>query len=521
MKKIIGFFNRSSLIAAVLLALSSSLFFSCATTNVEGEERVQYKNLNYTVENKVLLTQQELREDCDMLKYILYTCYAGIDEAIEMGFDLDGTIEEIYNKAWDSRQLHSNLVEQGVLSNVITTTMAKKLPNNDQHIGLAGNVKDSVCLYFSNIYFEKQSDKYIVSKSDVEAIKAGDEYTGPENNVYKFITEDGETYRFGVMTKLNIKSAVISINGEKLNVPAKTDKIIPTQSYWTGVQSTDKTLYMSLGDCSMAYGYSDVSESFSFTWDNFIKKISEQAKGKSNIIFDLRSNPGGYMQFPAKMLTAAYYYNHTDNDFTTNITAKLFNDVSTGCTQLVSPFVMQLDKIVYEKYYKNDFERLKPEVKAFYKKYWRTMQFNPIRKHIHLDLYASTFDELPEPDFKGNVYVLINRGSASAAEFGTEMTYLLKEKGINVTLVGENSWGGIKYGGMITKYLPHSGLYTYTGIYFGEAPTLQSIPNWKGEGMGFFPDYWATNDTILATLVELTNDEQLKETLKDLDKKQL
>ena len=227
------------------------------------------------------------------------------------------------------------------------------------------------------------------------------------------------------------------------------------------------------------------------------------------------------MQFPAKMLTAAYYYNHTDNDFTTNITAKLFNDVSTGCTQLVSPFVMQLDKIVYEKYYKNDFERLKPEVKAFYKKYWRTMQFNPIRKHIHLDLYASTFDELPEPDFKGNVYVLINRGSASAAEFGTEMTYLLKEKGINVTLVGENSWGGIKYGGMIRKYLPHSGLYTYTGIYFGEAPTLQSIPNWKGEGMGFFPDYWATSDTILPTLVELTQDTQLKETLAGLDKKQL
>ena len=101
------------------------------------------------------------------------------------------------------------------------------------------------------------------------------------------------------------------------------------------------------------------------------------------------------------------------------------------------------------------------------------------------------------------------------------MTYLLKEKGINVTLVGENTWGGIKYGGMLGNYLPNSGLYTNTGIYFGEAPALQAIPNWKGEGMGFFPDYWATNDTILSTLVELTQDDQLKETLKDLGKKQL
>ena len=99
-------------VISVILVLLCLLFVSCASTKVEGEEFVEYKNVNYTVKNKILLTQQELREDCDMLKYILYTCYAGIDEAIELGFDLDGTIEEIYNKAWDSRQIHSGLVER-------------------------------------------------------------------------------------------------------------------------------------------------------------------------------------------------------------------------------------------------------------------------------------------------------------------------------------------------------------------------------------------------------------------------
>lgn len=513
--------TKSVVLACAFFSLFGFLFFSCASTKVEGEELVEYKNVNYTIEDKVLLTQQELREDCDMLKYILYTCYAGIDEAIEMGFDLDGTIEEIYNKAWDSRQIHSNLVERGVLSNVITTTMAKKLTNTDQHIGLAGNVKDSVCLYYSNIYFEKQGEKYIVSKSDVDAIKIGDEYTGPNENIYKFITDDGITYRFCVMTKLRIKSGVISINGEKINVPAKTDKVIPTQHFWTGVQSTDNTLYMSLGGSVMAYGISDASDNLSYAWDNFIKKISDQAKGKSNIIFDLRSNHGGYSQYPAKMLTAAYYFNHSDKDFTDNVTAKLLNETSVGCTQIVSPFIMQEFKTIYTKSWKNDFDRLKPEVQDYFKKYWRKMQFRPIRTFIDLDQYNCTIDDFPEPDFKGNVYVLINQDSCSAAEYGIEMAYLLKEKGVNVTLVGENTWGGMKYAGMFTFHLPHSGLYTYTGIDFGEAPALQSIPNWKGEGMGFFPDYWATSDTILPTLVELTNDEQLKETLKDLGKKQL
>lgn len=508
-------------LTSLILVLFCSLFVSCASTKVEGEELVEYKNVNYTIKDKILLTQQELREDCDMLKYILYTCYAGIDEAISLGFDLDGTIEEIYNKAWDSRQIHSGLVERGVLSNVITTTMAKKLPNTDQHIYLTGNIKDSVVLYYSNIFFSKKDDKYFVNKSDIEKISVGDEYSGPENNLYKIITDEGVVYRFAVMTKKAIKSAIISINGQNINIPVKEDKIIQSQGNWTGVQSTDKTLYMSLGDCSMAYGISDVNDTLSYSWDKFIAKIQEQAKGKSNIIFDLRSNPGGYMQYPAKMLAAAYYYNHTDKDFANNITAKLLNEVSTDCTRIVSPFVMQQDKQWYTKNYKNDFEQYTPETQDYFKKYWRTMQFRPIRKHIKMMDYACTLDELPEPDFKGNIYVLINRNSGSAAEFGTEMTYMLQEKGIKVTLVGENSWGGIKYGGMLGNQLPNSGLFTSTGIYFGEAPTLQSIPNWKGEGMGFFPDYWATNDTILSTLIDLTGDTQLKETLKDLDKRQL
>ena len=508
-------------VISVILVLLCLLFVSCASTKVEGEELVEYKNVNYTIKDKILLTQQELREDCDMLKYILYTCYAGIDEAISLGFDLDGTVEEIYNKAWDSRQIHSGLVERGVLSNVITTTIAKKLPNTDQHIYLAGNIKDSVVLYYSNIFFSKKDDKYFVNKSDIEKISVGDEYSGPENNLYKIITDDGVIYRFAVMTKKAIKSAIISINGENINIPVKEDKIIQSQGNWTGVQSTEKTLYMSLGDCTMAYGISNVNDTLSYSWDKFIAKIQEQAKGKSNIIFDLRSNPGGYMQYPAKMLTAAYYYDHSDKDFTNNITAKLLNEVSKDCIKLVSPFVMQREKEWYTKNYKNDFEQFTPETKDFMKKSWRTMQFRPIRKHVKMMDYACTLDELPEPDFKGNIYVLINRNSGSAAEFGTEMTYLLQEKGINVTLVGENTWGGVKYAGMLGNYLPNSGLYTYTGLYYGEAPALQSIPNWKGEGMGFFPDYWATNDTILSTLIDLTGDTQLKETLKDLDKRQL
>lgn len=511
----------------ITILLLSSSFISCVSTKnlSEGEELVEYKKIDYKIERKTNLTKDELREDCDMLKYIIYNVYAGIDEAISLGLDLDATIEEIYNKTLQKKNTFNDLYPTSEFSSIITTTMTNNLSNSDQHLYIAGNVKDSVCLFYSNIYFEKKDDKYIVYKSDDEKILVGDEYTGSENNLYPIINIDDSSkdiiYRYAVMTKKRIKSSPLSINGQPINVPVKVDTPIPTQNSWTGVCSTNSTLYISLGDCTMVHGITDKNDTFSYTWDKFIKEIANQAEGKSNIIFDLRSNPGGYKQFPAKILASAYYFKHiNDENFYKNMVAKLINDTSVGCTQLISPFIMQEYKSFYKDYVSNDFDRLKPEVQDFYNTYWKKMKFNPIRKHISLEQYACEFEDYPEPDFKGNIYLLINQNSASAAEFGTEMTFLLRDKGIKTTIVGENSWGGVKYAGMFGFYLPNSGLYVRSGNDFGESPFLQSIPNWKGEGFGFYPDYWATNDIILQTLINLIDDEQLSETLKDLGKRQ-
>lgn len=515
MKKFLTFFTTSLIILSL---------FSCASTSVfpGDEEYLEPKKINYKPENKTFLTQKELREDCDMLKYCIYTTYAGIDEAIDNGFDLDGTIEEIYNETLKKKIVSSGLYSSSDFSSIIRKTMSKNLNNTDQHISVCGNLKESYCVRYSNIYLSKEDSEYFVSKSDSDEIHVGDKYTGPEKNLYKFITKDGDIYRYGVFTNKNLKSAVISINNQQINVKAEAEKIIPSKSAWTGIQTTEKTLYMSLGDCDQGYGVTDASENLTYVWDNFLTKISEQAKGKENIIFDLRSNPGGYLQYPAKMLVAAYYNEHSeDKDFVKNMNSLFWNTATEGCTLLSSPIIMSIYKDMMKNYWKNEYESLNEDTKTYFKAYWSSVNFKPLRKHIPLNYKTTTFESFPEPDFKGNVYVLINSSSASAAEFGTQMTYFLEDQGIKVTLVGENSWGGIKYGGMFNFYLPHSGLYGRVGDYFGESPTLLSIPAWKGEGYGYFPDYWATNDVILDTLVQLTGDSQLTESLNGLDKGQL
>lgn len=510
----------------VLIGLSiiCFLFISCASTSIfPGEEElIETKDINYTVENKTNLTEKELREDCDLLKYIVYNIYAGIDEAISLGFDLDATIEDIYNQTLKKKNPANGMYPVSDFSAIIRSTMSKNIPNNDQHSQIAGNLKDSISVFYSNIYFEKKDDKYFVCKSDSENVKIGDEYTGPETNLYKFYSENGDIYRYGIMTKQNIKSSFVFVNNEKISVPTEREKTIPTKSYWTSIKSTDKTLYISLGDCMQAYGKGDTADRFSSVWNKFLANISEQAKGKENIIFDLRSNPGGYMEYPAKILTAAYYYNHADDEaFIKDINALFWNKACEDNTFLSSPITMASYKELYQNDLKNEFENLKPEYQQYFKTYWRQANLKPIRKHIPLDYKACSFESFPKPDFTGNVYLLLNSDSASAAEFGTQMAYLLSDQGIKVTIVGENSWGGQKYGGMNGYKLKHSGIFIYLGFYFGESPNLKSIQNWKGEGMGYLPDYWATNDIILPTLINLIKDEQLAETLKGLDKGQL
>ena len=49
---------------------------------------------------------------------------------------------------------------------------------------------------------------------------------------------------------------------------------------------------------------------------------------------------------------------------------------------------------------------------------------------------------------------------------------------------------------------------------------LSKNPKWHGDTKGFYPDYWATNETILDTLVYLTKDEELRTALKGLEKGQ-
>lgn len=511
--------KKSPLLLAAALSIIS---FSCATTKLQpGEELVEFKWKSNSAFKKQI-TQKELREDCDMLNYILYTCYAGIDEAIESGLDLNAKTDEIYENMLKKKIVGSDLYDSKDFSMLVRETISKGMKLSDQHIGIDGSLKDSVTLYYSSVYLEKKSDSsYIVKKSETEKVQPGQVFTGIQSNLFECISDGTILYRYGVLTNKKISSANISIAGETFQIPVKADKPIYQKSAWNGLKETNDTLYMSLSDCFNLNGLTDNNTRTEEILEKDLLKIAKAAKNKKNIIYDLRSNTGGYKEFPAKMLAAAYYNQHDDVDFRKQIEALMLNNINENTLNLVSPFTMQNRQNIYKNFWKNQFARLSKENQKMYKDYWSSMQTRPIRKFIDAKDYQCELDDFPEPDFKGTVYVLLNSRTISAAELGTAMAFMLQDKGIDVKLVGENSCGGVKYVSLWDYYLPNSGIYLYIPAQVGLAPIFDQIPQFKGEGKGFYPDYWASSENLLDTLIYCTGDNELKTTLKGLDKEML
>lgn len=512
------------LLAAAILPF---LAISCATSRLEpGEELVEFKKLDYEVNVKKTLTKEELRQDCDMLCYILYNTYAGIDEAIENGMDLQATVEEIYNKMLKKKIPGSDSYDATEFANLTRQTISKAMKVDDQHIGIGGSLKDSVRVYYSKVYFEKtvegENVQFRVKKSEEDKVKEGQIFTGIEANLFETICEDEILYRYGVLTNKKIKSANISVDGETFLISVKDDKQLYQKQAWNGLKETSQTMYMSLSDCYNINGLTDNNELTEDFLEKDLLKIAKAAQNKKNIIFDLRSNTGGYKEFPAKMLAAAYYNKHTESDFRRQIEALMLNEINQNTLYLISPFTMQSRQKVYKDFWKNQFDRLTDDTKKFYKDYWRKMEYKPVRKFIEQqDYYQCNITEFPEPDFQGTVYILINSYTASAAELGTAIAFMLENKGINVKIVGENSSGAVKYVSLWGYNLPNSGIYMYMPSQIGLAPIFDEIPQFMGEGKGFYPDYWTTNENILDTLFYCTGDKELAEVLKGLDKEML
>ncbi|MBR1638027.1 MAG: hypothetical protein IJ688_01415 [Treponema sp.] len=531
-----------------------------------------YKPTFYKSKNKPNLTQKEMQEDLDYLKYYLKNAYIGYAQLLEEGFDIDAIIKEVEEKTWEQKD-STNHVSSNELNGQLKKALTPEFKIIDKHFSIGGwGPKDDYKLFWSDIYLtknesagkteyrilkyqpeaeENESDeseaksaskkKKRKNKSKKEAEEAPKEiikgalYTGPENNLYEWFDGEQKIYRYGIYTKQQIQKAIISVNNENISIPVKSEQAIPTAALWQGMKESPDTLYLSFAD----FVFYSQDNSGKKQFKTLCQNAREKAKDKKNIIIDLRSNGGGEASRACYLLSNLLYYNQ---DAYENLYRFLTYKVENKSIRLMSPpiaknyikFLLEEkkaeraqkkllkkiedpEKFEFDEIYKETYISFEKQTKEYCLK----ELIKPERLEIPCDYveYDSSMEK-PESDFSGNIYILTNHHSASCSEYTIAYTKLIADgnQKIHFYQIGENTNGAVSYYNPMVYNLPNSGLQ----LYFPSAYTPPfEDPAFKGEGCGWHPDYWTTNRNLLNTLIQLTGDQELKETLAGLDKRML
>lgn len=501
--------------------------------------------------HKTTLTEKELNRDLDYIKHYMSTCYAGYDDMVEKGFNLDSAIENIYNNT--KKEMHNGVVASSVLITNTINELIEKNPLIDSHFSINGSGRYPYKLYFSDLYFEEKQTttetKYFLTKIQREEIDKEEsflkkkvpltelplnlEYTGSTQNLYKWFDGNKIIYRYGVFTNKEINFAYINLNNNKEKIPVYYFDRLESKTKNQSYKETNKTLYLSLQNFSFD-NRSDVHYFYGHKeFQNLLDIAKENSKNKENIILDLRSNGGGE-PIRLSLLFANILYDNYDFDTLNQITLcanenstdvfsstiakrrlySIFYDIKDFFKKL--KFRNKKEKFEYEEYYD-----------SIYKKQDRIINkqilpqlFFPSRKMITVE--PQTEDKpLPPTNFSGTIYILTDRYSASCSEYTIGLAYKLAEKlNFNVVHLGENSNGAVYYVNPWTFVTPNSGLWFYMPTNKSE-PRIFNHPSFKGEGLGWHPEYWVTKYNLANTLTNLIEDPELPQMLVGLEKNHL
>lgn len=501
--------------------------------------------------HKTTLTEKELNRDLDYIKHYMSTCYAGYDDMVEKGFNLDSAIENIYNNT--KKEMHNGVVASSILITNTINELIEKNPLIDSHFSINGSGRYPYKLYFSDLYFEAKQTasetKYFLTKIQREEIDKEEsflkkkvpltelplnlEYTGSTQNLYKWFDGNKIIYRYGVFTNKEINFAYINLNNNKEKIPVYYFDRLESKTKNQSYKETNKTLYLSLQNFSFD-NRSDVHYFYGHKeFQNLLDIAKEKSKNKENIILDLRSNGGGE-PIRLSLLFANILYDNYDFDTLNQITLcanENSTDVfsSTIAKERLYSFFYDIKDFFKKLKFRNKIEKFEYEeyYDSIYKKQDRIINkqilpqlFFPSRKMITVEPQTED-NPLPPTNFSGTIYILTDRYSASCSEYTIGLAYKLAEKlNFNVVHLGENSNGAVYYVNPWTFVTPNSGLWFYMPTNKSE-PRIFNHPSFKGEGLGWHPEYWVTKYNLANTLTNLIEDPELPQMLVDLEKNHL
>ncbi len=454
------------------------------------------------------ISYNQALEDLDMLVYLLKSSYAGYDDAVKRGLEIDNIIESFKKSNDDGKN-----IKVSELSQFIYDFLKPYVQDSHFFIESKDFSKQLITQHrvlYSNIYVKKVNDSFVVEKSDNQDIISGDKFEGLRENLFAYPSAYDSVYRIGSLTSLEKKEAVLDIqfSGIERNILCNVDT---THLY------TDKlALYKEIETENSVYVFIptfvdlDKSNPLKNILDENYKKlssISERHSDKKYVILDLRTNGGGNDYYAFKFLSNLFYAekNCSDNKAKINVNKLKKVTLDEGDRiDYISPAIIQA-----ENWFKN--YCLSDDSNFLGKFDFDKKLLGNEYKRIAVQYTKKSKVKMKFPKFKGKLVILTGKNTASSGEGAVVYAKKMFSPSNQLITLGENSMGCMAYGNIFCYQFPNSGISLHMGAFSLNSETCP-------EGLGIMPDYWATNEDLIHAIVNITGDMELSEKLKDINK---
>ena len=454
------------------------------------------------------ISYKQALEDLDMLVYLLKSSYAGYDDAVKHGLEIDNIIDLLKKSNDDGKN-----IKVANLSQFIYDFLKPCI--QDSHFSIESKdfsrqlITQHRVLY-SNIYVKKINDNFIVEKSDNQDFQAGDNLECKSENLFLYPLEEGCIYRIGTYATLseNEKQISVTCSGiEKQLLCNISNNYLASNNITTYKEiETEDSVYIYIPILMDLHNNDNRKKILD---ENFEKlhSVSSRYLEKKNIILDLRTNGGGNSLHTTKFLANLYFLERNYNEKNTWKNIKKIRKIKNydnNRIDLISPPVQQaetwLAKNVFsqEKYLKNEFNK-------------RKKILNNKNLRITYSDQKKVTVKSTNPVFKGKLIILSGKNTCSSSEDTILEAKALFSETKQYFQIGENTAGCYTYGNVWCYQLNNSGIALHL-------PSFKNINSEAcPEGLGIAPDYWAINEDILKVLVNITDDDELNEKLKGIN----
>lgn len=429
--------------------------------------------------------QNDLEESC----YILENCYAGLDAAKAKGLNIENEKKAVLS-AFEKNQT----VKISDLAESLYQRLSPYI--SDTHFSIESSNKNCSFyyrfttpnrLYFSDLYVIKQDNNFYVYESVDEAIKIGSiiQLENINEYLYEYPAKGKNVYRLAVFSDKEESEIIIKIDDKDYNVPLYCEPS-NNEAFTHYIKYSDKAAYIRYNRCCFDNDeQKEQLRNFSYSAD--------KCRNKDVIIFDIRGNHGGADGYSLQFFADLYFNNKKKAQ-------KFINKYR--CSEKWIYSLASIKSAIYS--FNKYCDMSLPEVKKGFDKFLKLEKRLSRKPQKLIETVSESNYKFNKSTYNGKIIILTDKGVASSGESVLEQAYLFFKEKNQVIQIGTNTSGCASFGNLCTYHLSNSGLQITCG-FTDFSVDVTKLNKFKGEGKGYFPDYWCTVNDLEKTISAVLN----------------